>query len=342
MVSQCSITGTLVSLVTSGASVTSFRGRLPAAAKTIALSASYLPGPLANLPLDNLLPNYFANKRNIFNVLLVKKAWGWTTLAWGTHWIYGIVAAQKQQSVAGRNTGMSGLDKQRYIYRPVKRYLAATIYWLLFTTWFFGPSLSDRLLILSGAQCVPASLSSSNSAEHQVGTAQTANEPNHTILDHTHCISRSPMARAGEDISSGSDVVKGASSAGQSSPSKHAKAYWKGGHDISGHSFLLTHSSLFLMTEIAPTLSVLLESVTGQPSGVQTGQGRLTPTLSATRARIESTVGRRYAAYATTLLIGVWWWMLLMTSLYFHTPQEKVSGFAAGVLGWWSSYTLAG
>lgn len=150
------------------------------------------------------------------------------------------------------------------------------------------------------------------------------------------------MARAGDDISANADIAKGASSAGQSSPSKHAKAYWKGGHDISGHSFLLTHSTLFLMTEIAPTLSVLLETLTGQPSGAQTRQGRMTPTMSAARSRIESTVGRKYAAFGTTVLIGIWWWMLLMTSLYFHTPQEKLSGFAAGVLGWWCSYTLAG
>ena len=31
-----------------------------------------------------------------------------------------------------------------------------------------------------------------------------------------------------------------------------------------------------------------------------------------------------------------------MTSLYFHTPQEKISGFAAGMVAWWSSYALAG
>ena len=338
------LTGTLISLVTSGAAVTSFRGRLPSPAKTISLSASYLPGALSNIPLDNLLPNYFANKRNIVNVLLVKKAWGWTTLAWGVHWVYGIIAAQKQQQAGGRNVGMSTLDKRRYIYRPVKRYLTATILWLLFTTWFFGPSLSDRLLVLSGAQCVPSSMSSTHAAGSAASpeTAQTANEPNHAILDHTHCLSRSPMARASDDISSNSELAKGASSASGSKHSQHNRAYWKGGHDISGHSFLLTHSSLFLMTEIAPTLSVLLETATGQPSGAQTRQGRLTPTMSAARSRIESTLGRRYAALGVTVLVSIWWWMLLMTSLYFHTPQEKVSGFAAGVLGWWSSYVLAG
>lgn len=71
-----------------------------------------------------------------------------------------------------------------------------------------------------------------------------------------------------------------------------AKGRWTGGHDLSGHVFLLTHASLYLMSELWPVLA---------------RQG--------------------YRGWQTKTVLGVvglWWWMLLMTSLYFHTWVEKV------------------
>ena len=73
---------------------------------------------------------------------------------------------------------------------------------------------------------------------------------------------------------------------------KVAGGKWRGGHDLSGHVFLLTHASLFLWAELRPVV------------------GRL------------GWKGVENAVVATTL--GVWWWMLLMTGVYFHTPVEKV------------------
>jgi len=34
-------------------------------------------------------------------------------------------------------------------------------------------------------------------------------------------------------------------------------------------------------------------------------------------------------------LIGIWSWMLLMTAIFFHTPFEKITGLAVGILAWW-------
>ena len=323
-----SITGTLISIVTYGTAVTSFRGRLPSPSSKIAFHSSYLPGALSSLPLPNLLPNYFANKRNIFNVVFVKRAWGWTTLAWGLHWLAGIFAAQQQSAGGALNTSRS--TRKRLVYRPLKRYALATVYWLLFTTWFFGPSISDRLLVLSGAQCVPSSLSSADAsaAPPAAAGAQTANEPNHVILDHSHCTFGSPVLRAGS-VEAGDDAARGASSASGLSGKvetpgaaqhrgKHGrKAYWKGGHDISGHSFLLTLSSLFLATEIAPTLSVLANGVHSgltAATGAVAGSGRSTPTGPASRTKLESLPLRKYTALATVALITLWWWMLLVSA----------------------------
>lgn len=76
---------------------------------------------------------------------------------------------------------------------------------------------------------------------------------------------------------------------------------WVGGHDPSGHSFLLVHSSLFLWFEILPTLRKPAEAVPGAVKGV-------------------------------FALLGLWWWMLLMTSIYFHSFLEKIAGLTWGLI----------
>lgn len=196
----------------------------------------------------------------------------------------------------------------------------------------------------SGARCVDASLSSSDTLKTN---AQSSN-PNLAILDYHHCIS--PSWRAVErDASSAGDevgslpttaaiplptVVPGLEAGGVHS--KHQdhhhhrpqrSAYWVGGHDLSGHAFLLSMSTLFLLSEIAPTLAQTYLSSSSTPSVAK---------------RIEqASRNRRYAALAIVMLISLWYWMLLMTSLYFHTPQEKFTGLLAGVVGWWLSFSLA-
>ena len=67
---------------------------------------------------------------------------------------------------------------------------------------------------------------------------------------------------------------------------------WSGGHDLSGHVFLLTHASMFLWSEMLPVL-------------------RASPWWE-----LESG--------AVIVLLLMWWWMLLMTGLYFHTLIEQV------------------
>jgi hypothetical protein len=67
---------------------------------------------------------------------------------------------------------------------------------------------------------------------------------------------------------------------------------WRGGHDLSGHVFLLTHASLFLWAELEPVV------------------------------RREGWRKMEDAVVAAT--VAVWWWMLLMTGVYFHTAIEKV------------------
>ncbi|KAI5792437.1 Fat storage-inducing transmembrane protein, partial [Peziza echinospora] len=86
---------------------------------------------------------------------------------------------------------------------------------------------------------------------------------------------------------------------------KIAKGAWIGGHDLSGHVFMLTHSSLFLWTEILPLLAM----------GSQKHWNHA-------------------ATYAVFALLGLWWWMLIMTGVHFHTWREKFTGLIVSSFEW--------
>lgn len=163
------------------------------------------------------------------------------------------------------------------------------------TSWFFGPSLSDRILIYSGAECVASSLAShslsGSPSVPDASSAHSTNDANH-LLDSHHCYSQPDdiyLPNVFQD-----QVAKGASGASEGvgisslkNTQNNARVYWRGGHDISGHVFLLTLASLFLITEIWPSLQAI-------------SQGK----------RISSY--RRYTTLAVLTLVGLWWWMMLV------------------------------
>ncbi|KAJ2500251.1 hypothetical protein GGH96_002847 [Coemansia sp. RSA 1972] len=93
---------------------------------------------------------------------------------------------------------------------------------------------------------------------------------------------------------------------------------WAGGHDVSGHCFLLMHSALFLAEEaVAPLLAVLRD------------RRHTSPAL---------TTARRAALAATLGLVGVWVFMLYATARYFHGIHELLSGTVLGVAYWAALY----
>jgi Inositol phospholipid synthesis and fat-storage-inducing TM len=77
-----------------------------------------LLGILSNHPRES----YFARKDNFLNVLFLKVAWAWTSLAFFSH------IARVPQKVG-----------------PLARYGVATIWWYLVTQWCFGPPIMDKV-----------------------------------------------------------------------------------------------------------------------------------------------------------------------------------------------------
>ncbi|TSL61260.1 Fat storage-inducing transmembrane protein 2 [Bagarius yarrelli] len=93
---------------------------------------------------------------------------------------------------------------------------------------------------------------------------------------------------------------------------KNAGNYWEG-FDISGHSFILSYSTLLIVEETVPMLNL-----------VQHRQNR--------------TIILDGLYLALNAIALIWVWMFACTSVYFHDISQKVLGTGFGVFGWYVTY----
>ncbi|KAF7655491.1 hypothetical protein LDENG_00055210 [Lucifuga dentata] len=91
---------------------------------------------------------------------------------------------------------------------------------------------------------------------------------------------------------------------------------WQG-YDISGHSFILTYSALFIVEETAPMASLK------------------TANLSVLQRMVLNLL-----YVALNLIVIIWVWMFACTSVYFHDPSHKLLGTVFGLLGWYMTYRV--
>ena len=106
---------------------------------------------------------------------------------------------------------------------------------------------------------------------------------------------------------------------------KIAGGKWKGGHDISGHVFLLVLGSAFLWMEILPV--VMKHAGLREERLIIQSNGKVGNAESELRERASEKTDTAQAhggVSAPLAVAGLSWWMLLMTAAYFHTWFEKV------------------
>ncbi|KAL8655292.1 MAG: hypothetical protein Q9226_003105 [Calogaya cf. arnoldii] len=234
-----------------------------------------------------LAPNYFALKKNVFNVWFVKVGWFWFTIAWAVWVIMGmgmmgrIGAAplkekgriveldddEEEEERKEEKDGMLVLTPQKL--QSILRWLVVTFWWMIVTQWCFGPALIDRGFRLTGGQC---ELMRSETAREEMGDVR--------------------------------EFVTGAAC-------KIAGGKWKGGHDISGHVFILVLGSASL------GLEVLGAMVNDRKAGAEEKQAKL----------------GKWGWGIVVGVVGMSWWMLLMTAAYFHTWFEKFTGLITAFVG---------
>ncbi|KAI0542203.1 inositol phospholipid synthesis and fat-storage-inducing TM-domain-containing protein [Xylaria digitata] len=118
---------------------------------------------------------------------------------------------------------------------------------------------------------------------------------------------------------------------------------WSGGHDISGHVFLLVLGSCFLIQEVVWVVLKAGQKLvgSGDDRAVVMGDGALKG------AGVESYhtpaaherhlgVGGKFALG----VVGLSLWMLLMTAVYFHTWFEKLTGLLVASMAVYAVYVL--
>ena len=184
------------------------------------------------------------------------------------------------------------------------RYLVVTAVWISVTQWFFGPPIIDRSFRWTGGKC-------------------------DVMFDNTHA-ARAERADMG-------DMEKAFTHAA----CKSIGGQWAGGHDISGHVFLLILSSATLWLEFLP--AVLRMDGLREARKIKTADGLIRSAAIETRERpgnmyVPEQLG--YGVRGALFVAGMSWWMLLMTAAYFHTWFEKFTGLLVAFTAVYTVYFL--
>lgn len=217
-------------------------------------------------PLITALPHhlhathYFASKNNSLNVYFTKKLWLWITFAFISLYTTSPAATRKR--------------------RRIVQFALATIVWLAFTSWFFGPPVFERLTASTGGECT---LHLPSGAAVTVPQEYCSTRSTISVATHPSLFPAAILIPSGE---------------------------WTGtprlrkGHDVSGHIFLLTLSTLFLVDQLRWSIA---------------------------RGRTWSSPHMAGVAFASVVLAASLL-ALCTTSLYFHTPFEKFTGYGESSL----------
>lgn len=189
----------------------------------------------------------------------------------------------------------AGAKQPRRIAQAVLRYVLATAVWYLMTQWFFGPAVIDRSFVVTGGKC-----------ERVVAAVQ------------------------GEDTSTAAGAAgQGLESMLTAAACKAAGGSWAGGHDVSGHVFMLVLVTAVLALEVMGVageegLGRMLSCCCG--GGAEDGGKEKQDGVSDYTKDDGVEDGLQVWTLRFVLgVAGLGWWMLFMTAIWFHTWLEKVS-----------------
>ncbi|KAK6463620.1 Fat storage-inducing transmembrane protein [Scheffersomyces coipomensis] len=277
--------------------------------KVSLLEVIYLSSFLINFALgkivhllspDEEVYNYYNNKKNILNQLFVKKGWGWTTLFIALFYI--CLNYQRHNRLNFKT-----------IQAVIIRYGLVTIWWIFFTQWCFGLPIMDKIFILTGGKCV-------------INDKQSIPKALSHLIEFFEEIG---FESEGGDLEA--NILKLESSIVSSYSCRRLRGSWEGGHDPSGHVFLLIHSSLYLFLEALPywqSWTVLLDNIRAFSREVRSNNKTIQQ-----RGIILSQFIIGNPHILIILLISLWWFMLFMTNIYFHSIAEKLVGLIFGYVG---------
>lgn len=262
----------------------------------VSFIANFFLGKLIHLTAEHEeVYNYYNNKRNVFNQVFVKRGWGWTTL---------IIVVFYSFLMYGNSHARIRTKQQRIsvLKKAIFNYIVATLWWVLFTQWCFGLPLMDKVFVWTGGKCT--------------GIAQEK-----LALHIPSYGTSSIFTEIESDLSYESKAIT-------SYMCRKLKGSWEGGHDPSGHVFLLIHSSLYLFLEALPfwiSWATLKHHLCQFVKSWRLTSGSKPKLLFGLFAQDPHTI--------IIPLISLWWFMLFMTNIYFHSIGEKLVGLVFGYVG---------
>lgn len=211
---------------------------------------------------------------------------GWV---WLTIAFASLLLSQPAYSSSSSPSQSQQQTRLRRFLQASLRYTLATTVWYTMTQWFFGPAIIDRSFVITGGKCAEAL--------HQVG-------------------------KAPGDMGSSADLQTLFTAAA----CKAAGGAWRGGHDISGHVFMLVLATAVLAFEAIGAGAVAASPSTAR-ANAEAARERKTSDPDATATRDQNDTSGAARTWAMRLVWGVvilGWWMLFMTAIWFHTWLEKV------------------
>ncbi|EDO65004.2 hypothetical protein GE21DRAFT_4958 [Neurospora crassa] len=281
------------------------------------------------------IPSYFARKDNLFNVFFVKRAWFWITVSFfGFLFSHPGYNSNNNNNMTGTRGGDNGSGTGRKI-KAVVRWGLVTLWWVFVTQWFFGPAIVDRGFRVTGGKC--------QEAQGRVNAQVKADAMPGPV---------------------GSNVeVAGLKEFVTAAACKAAGGKWQGGHDISGHVFLLVLGSAFLVQEVGWVVarhywrrSVRDERTVVMGDGAVKSAGTdlaadkrwddYSPEMDEAREVRDVVTGGGlwdalgHGGKVVFVVVGLSAWMLLMTAIYFHTWFEKLTGLLVALMGLYFTYIV--
>jgi Inositol phospholipid synthesis and fat-storage-inducing TM len=348
------LTGTIYSLIHGTHTYNVFLSNLGSIATNTAesLTADEDPSEISDAQesvskiIANIPTTFLADRRNLLNRFFSKFAWFWTTLAFvaqagtlrsktprpdivrtesGSEDHSAVKEkkekrAERQQKRGASTSTNNDVDLQATVMGALSisllRYVIATILWVFFARWFLGPPVMERIRHYTGAVCVPV--------HHNA--PQTSSSTINSLLPSTI---ETEYCYTGTSLSEKSHPQLFTSFGTSNVSPGILRPRWKGGHDISGHTYILIISSLYLLEEITPFLPYLFPTSFHQSIAYILPRPLWAPInpFSATAQQSKALANRNLIAILAILaLLTLWTGSLAVTSIYFHTPQEKVSG----------------
>lgn len=175
----------------------------------------------------------------------------------------------------------------RRTLQAILRYAIATTVWYFMTQWFFGPAIIDRSFVVTGGTC--------EQALDQVGRAASdasASVQLETLFTAAAC--------------------------------KAAGGAWKGGHDISGHVFMLVLATAVLVFEAVGAGAVSTLGTRADGERLRERKASDPDTSGPNDQHDTPGTARTWSIRLVWGVVILGWWMLFMTAIWFHTWLEKV------------------